>query len=349
VTVLALEHPHLAALLGDTTIARAFEAGAEVRAMLAFEAALARAEAAVGLIPADAAEPIARAAARFVPDHEVLSRGAARDGLIVPALVRVLKEAVGAPHDACVHKGATSQDVIDTGLTVRLKDVVATLHQRLVDLVGRLENAAAHAGDKPLMGRTRMQAALPITLAHRLRQWAAGLAEARDRLDELAPRLLVVQLGGAVGTRTDYGPQADEIERRIAADLGLGVASAPWHTNRARIVEFGDLLGRMAGAAGKIGQDVVLMAQNEMAEATLAVAGTSSVMGHKRNPVKAEVLVTLARFAAGLVGTLHQSLVHEGERSGTAWTLEWLVLPQLAVAAGASLRLTGEVLDETTF
>jgi 3-carboxy-cis,cis-muconate cycloisomerase len=349
-TVSAQDHPHLASLLGDPEVARHFSARAEVSAMLAFEAALARAQAAEGVVPAEAADAITEAAASLAVPDAVLAAGAARDGLIVPALVTALKAAVDPRHIAHVHRGATSQDVIDTGLMLRLATVTEILGSRLASLCRTLDDRIAVQGDRPLMGRTRMQVALPVTLGHRFGQWRAGFAEAAQRLGELTPRLGVVQLGGAVGTRAGYGAAADAIERRLAADLGLSVAEAgPWHTNRARLVEFGDVLGRITGAAGKLGQDVVLMAQNETGEARLLSAGGSSVMAHKRNPVKAEVMVTLARFAPGLVGTLHHALVHENERSGSAWTLEWLVLPQLAVTAGASLRLAAEVLAETEF
>ncbi len=348
-TVLALEHPQLGALLGDPETAALFSWPAELAAMLAFETALARAQAAVGAIPAEAADAIATTARDFVPDAAALSQGTARDGVVVPVFVRLLKDHVGAAHAASVHKGATSQDVADTALMVRLAAALRMFDRRLTALAAELDCRIAADGARPLMGRTRMQRALPVTLGHRLAQWASGLAEAHMMLRDVQARALVVQLGGAVGTRTDYGPDVDAIERRMAADLGLGVVGASWQSNRGRIVDVGNLCSRISGAAGKLGQDVVLMAQSELGEAELMVAGGSSAMAHKRNPVKAEVLVSLARFSAGLVGTLHQSLVHEQERSGAAWTLEWLVLPQLVVTAGASLRLTDEVLTETRF
>jgi 3-carboxy-cis,cis-muconate cycloisomerase len=349
-SIAALEHPHLAALLGDPEITGLLGADAEVRAMLAFEAALAEAQAAEGVIPVAAADAIATTTRSLPIDDGRLAAAAARDGLIAPELVRMLKAAVGPPHDASVHKGSTSQDVIDTALMVRLTPVVAVLRGRLSTLAARLGALKAEAGAREIMGRTRMQAALPIPLAHRLGQWRAGLLESEARLAELAPRLLVVQLGGAVGTGGADGPRADAIALRVAGSLGLRVPDdGPWQSNRARIVEFGALLGRIAGAAGKVGQDVVLMAQSEIGAATLLTGGGSSAMAHKRNPVKAEAVIALARHAGGLVGTLHQALIHEGERSGAAWTLEWLVLPDLLIAAGASLRLAGEILDETRF
>ncbi len=348
-TVLALEHPHLGALLGDPETAALFSWQAELAAMLAFEAALAQAQAAVGVIPGEAADAITAAARDFFPDTAALSEGTARDGVVVPVFVRLLKDRVGLPHAGSVHKGATSQDVADTALMIRLVDALRIFDRRLTTLVGELDRRIATDGSRPLMGRTRMQRALPVSLGHRFAQWQSGLGDAHAMLRDVRTRALALQLGGAVGTRADYGPDVDAIEQRMAADLGLGIAGASWQSNRGRIVDIGNLCARIAGNAGKIGQDVALMAQNEVGEAELLVAGGSSAMAHKRNPVKAEVLVSLARFAAGLVGTLHQALVHEQERSGAAWTLEWLILPQLVVTAGASLRLTGEVLTETRF
>jgi 3-carboxy-cis,cis-muconate cycloisomerase len=349
VTVLALEHPQLGALLGDPETAVLFSWPTECAALLAFETALARAQAASGVISGAAADAIATAAATFDPDPAALTSGTARDGVVVPTFVRLLKEAVGPAHAADVHKGGTSQDVADTALMLRLADALRIFDRRLVELMDELGRRIAADGARPLMGRTRMQRALPVTVGHRLSQWTAGFQDARAMLREVQTRTLVVQLGGAVGTRADYGAHVAAIERRMAADLGLGVAGASWQSTRSRIVDVGTLCTRISGAAGKLGQDVVLMAQTELGEAELLVAGGSSAMAHKRNPVKAEVLVSLARFSAGLVGTLHQALVHEQERSGAAWTLEWLVLPQLVVTAGASLRLTGEVLAETRF
>ena len=146
-----------------------------------------------------------------------------------------------------------------------------------------------------------------------------------------------MQLGGPVGTRTELGPEADAIAGHMARRLGLGPAR-PWHSQRDAIVELGSWLALVTGSLGKMGQDVALMVQNEVGTARLRGGGTSSAMAHKQNPVPAELLVALARFTAGLGGILNGALVHENERSGAAWTLEWLVLPQMTVASGAALR-----------
>jgi 3-carboxy-cis,cis-muconate cycloisomerase len=181
-----------------------------------------------------------------------------------------------------------------------------------------------------------MQQALPFTVADKIDTWIEPLERHREALQNLAPRLLVIQLGGPVGTRSELKDHGDAVADAMAEILGLGLAPS-WHSQRDRIGEFGAFLSLLAGTLGKIGQDIALMAQNEVGEVRLATGGGSSAMPHKSNPVPAEVLVTLARFNAGMLGTLHQALVHENERSGAAWTLEWMVLPQMVVSTAAAL------------
>ena len=336
-TFSAQDHPIGGALLGDAELGRFFSFEADLAAMLAFERELAGAQAALGLVPPEASAAIAAACDAFVPDIAGLAAGIARDGVIAPTLVARLRAAVGAPHEKHVHKGATSQDVIDTSLTLRLTGVCDLVDARLTALAATLDELTARDGEIPLMGRTRMQRALPIHARDKIRAWRAPLERHRQRLAALRPRLLVVQFGGAVGTRGGLEGMGDAVAAELARRLGLENAPC-WHVERDAIGEFAAWLSLVCGSLGKIGQDIVLMAQNEIGEVRLAGGGGSSAMPHKSNPVGAETLVTLARYAAGLAGTLHQGLVAENERSGAAWTLEWLTLPPLAGAAGAALR-----------
>ena len=336
-TVSPLDSPILSALLGDAEVAEFFSVEADVRAMLAFESALARAQASAGLIPAEAAGRIAGACDALSPDIARLAEGAARDGVVAPALVRQLRAQVGAPHEVHVHRGATSQDVIDTSLVLRLKPALVLLESRLAALIGALRALDVTQGAAKLMGRTRMQRALPIRAADKLRAWREPLERHGARLAELRPRLLVAQFGGAVGVRGDLDGKGVAIAAELARLLQLG-AGPCWHVERDGLSELASWCSLVSGALGKIGVDVALMAQNEIAEVKLADGGGSSAMPHKSNPVRAEVLVTLAQFNAALVGAQHHSLVQENERSGAAWTLEWLVLPQMIVATAAGLR-----------
>jgi 3-carboxy-cis,cis-muconate cycloisomerase len=336
--------PLLASLTGDDEIAPYFEAATDIAAMLRFEIALAEAEAEHGVIPADAAKAIAAKAQEFVADLASITRGVERDGMVVPDLIRQLRAHVGTQYGAHVHFGSTSQDVIDTAFLLRMKPVAAILAVRLRAIIGWLDNLSVAFGANPLMARTRMQAAIAVRVADRLRNWRQPVEHLAAQLDALTPQFFVLQFGGPAGTLDALGNKADAVAASLARRLDLGLPDGSWHAQRGRMVELANWLSLVTGALGKIGQDVVLMAQNELAEVSLTDTGGSSAMHHKKNPVKAEVLVTLARFNATQVAGLHHALVHEQERSGTAWTLEWILLPQMVMAAGASTRLAQSLL-----
>lgn len=342
------DHPLLSGLLGDAELARQFSAAAELEHLVAFEAALAQAEAEEGVIPAAAATAIVTACGSFAPDHESLAAATARDGVVVPELVRQLRETLAEPHRQYLHFGATSQDVIDTGLVLQLRPVLVLFEQRLQALLTGFEALRQRYGANPLLGRTRMQDALPITAAHRIESWSRPLAAYLQRLAELRPRLLVVQFGGPVGTLDGLDGKGEAVRRRLAAALDLD-DTPQWHSQRANLAEFASWVSLLCGSLGKFGADITLMGQNPVGEVRLAGGGTSSAMAHKSNPVRAEVLVALARYSATLLPAMHHALVHEQERSGAAWTLEWLTLPQLTTAAGSSLltaqHLLGQIAD----
>jgi len=340
-TVSPFDHPYLSGLLGDEEVAALFSAAAELEAMLAFEVTLAKAEAAEGIIPATAARAIENAAHRFSPDVASLREATARDGVVVPDLVRQLRAAVGEPHGRHVHFGATSQDVIDTGLMLRLARALPILEDRLDGLIGYLVGLSVRFDGRQLMGRTRMQPAIPIAVTDRLRSWRLPLERHVELLRVLTLEGLAAQFGGAAGTLEKLAGKGAEVRATLAAELGL--ADTPqWHSQRERMLELAGLLAAITGSLGKAGQDIALMADRG-GEIALAGGGTSSAMPHKQNPVAAEILVTLARFNAAQLGGMAQAMVHEQERSGAAWTLEWMILPQMVVACGASLRLADEL------
>jgi len=341
------DDPLLSGLLGDEEIAPQFSPEADFEELNYFEEALARAEAAEGLIPEAAAEAISLACAAFEPDTALVRQAAARDGVIVPEYVRQLRERIGPPHAEHLHFGVTSQDLIDTSLVRRLLPVVETFDVRLAAIVSSLDGLARRFGGNRLMGRTRTQDALAITVADRVVAWHGPLKRNRERLAQLKPRLLVLQFGGAAGTRDKLGAKGDAVARRLAEALGLSPAPA-WHSQRDNLAEFGAWLALVSGSLGKIGADVALMAQNAIGEVALAGAGGSSAMAHKANPVAAEVLVALARHNATLSAGMMQALVHEQERSGAAWTLEWLTLPQMVMTTGAGLRTALALLASVT-
>jgi 3-carboxy-cis,cis-muconate cycloisomerase len=343
-SVSALDHPYLGRLLGDPEIAVFFSAKADLDAMSAFEAALAEAEAGEGVIPVEAANAIRAGLARFQPDIAQLADGVAQDGVVIPDLVAQMRAFIGEPHGRSVHKGATSQDVIDTSLFLRLTKVAAVLDHRLEGTIGQIEALSRRLGDRDLMGHTRMQRARPISVAHKLAGWHDPLVRHRERLARMLPDAFAVQFGGAVGNRAELGDKARAVADRLADLLVLARAPRARHVERDGVADFAGWLSLVTGTLGKIGADVALMAQNEVAEVRLATGGKSSAMPDKSNPIPAEILVTFARFNATLLGGMHHSMVHENERSGAAWTLEWLLLPQMAVTTGAALRTASELL-----
>ncbi|HET9535471.1 MAG TPA: 3-carboxy-cis,cis-muconate cycloisomerase, partial [Mesorhizobium sp.] len=281
--------------------------------------------------------PIRDAISRFEPDIAALGNGAATDGVVVPELVRQLRAATGKPFGRYVHFGATSQDVIDTSLVLRLRSVCDMLARRLDAVDRSLFELGERFGARPLMGRTHMQAAIPITVADRIDAWRAPLLRHRDRLGRALQGLLSVQFGGSAGTLDKFGGKAAAVRAALAEELGL--ADTPqWHSQRDRIAEFAGVLSLITASLGKFGKDIALMAQAGD-ELGLVGGGSSSAMPHKQNPVFAELLVTFGLFNAGQLASVHTAMVHEQERSGAAWTLEWLVLPQMSVATGAALRI----------
>lgn len=335
----------LSALTGDPEIEELLSDRAQLAAMLAFERALAEASADCGFVSAEAASTIVAATGHFEPDWDDLRTGMARDGVVVPALVKQLKAGVSEEHRPALHKGATSQDVIDTALMLQVAKVLGVYETRLSSVLAGLEELAHLHGAAPLMAHTRMQVALPTTWGAKLASWGEPLQRHLRALTGMRRSLLVIQLGGPVGDRGSFEGFGDVIAAGMAKRLDLGLAT-PWQTQRDPIAALGNLLALIAGTLGKIGMDVALLAQNEVAALALEGGGGSSAMAHKSNPVNAEVLVALARQVAGLSGTLNQAMVHENERSGAAWTLEWLTLPQMLVSTGASLRLAQKLVEQ---
>lgn len=336
-TIAAFDHPLLSGLLGDDRMSALLGFDSELAAMLRFEAALAEAEAEHTVIPAAAASQIGNVCNTFRPHMSALREGLARDGVVVPALVAELRRAVGEPHAHWVHFGATSQDVIDTAFVLRALSCLSLLRERMSALGDAFNGMKAGFGSRRLMGRTRMQAAMPIRVADRVHAWSGPLPRNLERLDKALGDLRALQFGGAVGTLDVLGESAPAVRASLARRLGLDDAPQ-WHSQRDRVADLAGLLSQVTGSLGKFGQDVALMAQAG-GEIELAGGGTSSAMAHKQNPVDAEMLVALARFNATLVSGVHHALVHEQERSGAAWTLEWMTAPQMLMAAGASTRL----------
>lgn len=321
-------------LLHDPDIAAEFGAQAFVGRMLAFEAAWTQALHGAGVVSGPDAEAALAAINGFASD--TLGAGSDRDGMPVPALVAALKAGLAEGPARAVHTGATSQDVIDTAMVLTCLAVTDELTARLTRICAGLDTVKARFGDTPLHARTRMQVALPATAALRIDAWRRPLAGHLARVVALRAELACVQIGGPIGLRDTPHAHVTACAGQVGDALGLTLGPV-WHTDRSPFVAFGHWLMLVTGSLGKIGQDVALMAQQGVAEIALAGGGGSSAMAHKQNPVGAEALVTLARYVAGQQGILGQAMIHEQERSGAAWALEWLTVPAMAEAAGAAL------------
>lgn len=330
-------------LLGDSELAGLFSDEAEIAAMIAVERALARVEGRLGVIPADAAATLDERLATARVEPAALASGMARDGVAAPALVAALRRDLPVEAGAWLHWGFTSQDLADTALVLRLRPLLDAWERRLVALGANLAALAEAHLDTPCLARTRMQAASPTLFGLKVAQWLSPLLRHRQRLQDLRPRLLSIQCGGAAGNLAALGEKGAAVMQALAAELELSPA-APWHKARDRFEELAGLSAMIAGSLGTIGADLALMAQTEVGEIGFSGAGGSSTLPQKQNPVLAEILVTLARFVAGQSGLMHQAGIHAQERDGSAWTLETLTLPPLLVATGAALRRAGEAI-----
>lgn len=344
------DHPWHGGLFGDAEASAIWAPARQMTHMLAFEAAFSRALGEVGIIPKEVAEQVASQITAHAPDWDDLRAGMAQDGLIVPRLVAQLRAQIPLhpPNPKAIHSGATSQDLLDSALALTLQEFNALLETRLQALDSALDDLAARFGEAPLMGRTRMQAALPIKVRDRLRAWQTPLQNAQRNLRRMRPEIERLQLGGPVGTRASLAPHGDAIAADMAARLNLRDPGNAWHTTRDHIVEYGGLLSLISGALGKMGQDICLMAQQGLDEIALTNGGSSSAMAHKNNPILAELLVSLAAFNATQISGLHTALRHEQERSGAAWALEWMILPQMALSTARGLSAAQQICAEVT-
>ncbi|ARD12799.1 MULTISPECIES: 3-carboxy-cis,cis-muconate cycloisomerase [Pseudomonas] len=321
-----------------------------VQCMLDFEAALARAQARVGLIPPEVVADIELSCDARLFDFDALAIAIGSAGNSAIPLVKALGKQIAARSaeaERYVHMGATSQDVMDSGLILQLRRAIVLLERDLTLLADAMaEQAQRHAGT-PLAGRTWLQQATPVTLGMKIAGWLGAVTRHRQRLNEIKPRLLCLQFGGASGSLAALGDQAFSVAEALAGELQLALPEQPWHTQRDRLVEFAGLLGLIAGSLGKLGRDVSLLMQTEVGEVFEPSApgkGGSSTMPHKRNPVGAAVMISTATRAPGLVATMLAAMPQEHERSLGLWHAEWETLPELCCLVSGSLQQALQVL-----
>jgi 3-carboxy-cis,cis-muconate cycloisomerase len=318
-------------------------------AMLDAESALARAESRAGVITAEGAAAVAAACdASLYDPAELAVQGRAAANPAEP-LVRALRARIGDPHAAVVHRGATSQDIVDSAAMLVAQRALEIVD---VDLRAAADECAQLADlhrRTPMAARTLLQQAVPTTFGYKAAGWLVGLVEAGARLAAVAGSL-PAQLGGAAGTLAVLGDRGADVLQLYAEELGLREPALPWHTIRSPLAELAGALAGAAGAAAKIGADIVLLAQTEVGEVSEREAGGSSTMPHKRNPVGAVLSIACARHARANAGILLESVVQEHERAAGAWQAEWHALATAlaatgGAAAGVRRSLTGLEVD----
>jgi len=314
-----------------------------VDGFIQFERALAEALAEAGVVDHTLAAEAVEDIKSFKPDLTKTAESVVQDGLPVPDFVRQLKAHARPFALPAIHTGATSQDLIDTTVSLILRDANAQFEVQIAKVLSALDALNDTWGNATIMGRTRMQAALPISVSDRIATWRNPLASHIDRLKALRPQVEALQFGGPVGNRASLAPHGDAVATALAKTLNLSNPNRAWHATRESLTDYANWLSMVTGSLGKIGQDLALMAQQGVDEVRFSGGGTSSAMPHKQNPVRAELLVTLARYNATQLPAMHHALVHEQERSGSAWSLEWMILPAMVTATSTALRHAEEI------
>ncbi|HMC16644.1 MAG TPA: 3-carboxy-cis,cis-muconate cycloisomerase [Albitalea sp.] len=335
--------------LSTPEILAVFSQRAVLQAMLDFEAALARAQSAEGVIPAAAGPAIAALCEVGLLDGDAIVAASGRAGSLAIPLVKKLTEAV-AQRDAeaggYVHWGSTSQDVIDTALVLLSRRALALLDRDLARLTDALFGLADRHGDAPVLARTLMQPAQVVSFGFKLVGWIAPLVRARRRLHAAGRAALQLQLGGAVGTLAVMGDKGPAVARRVADALGLAQAPGAWHTQRDEIVSLACEVGVLVGSLGKIARDLALLAQaevGELAEPSGAGRGGSSAMPHKRNPVAAMVALASAQRVPQRIATLLAAMPQEHERGLGNWQAELAETAGLYIGAHGALKALADV------
>lgn len=331
-------------LFGDAEMAALFTDSAEARAMLLVEGALARVQGALGVIPAHAAAFIDRAAREVQIDPAALAVETARNGVPVPGLLAAFRKATEAPEPMrWLHWGATSQDIVDTALALRLRRVLDLWDARLAALIAALGQLAETHADLPTAARTYSQAATPSTFGAQVGSWGSPLLRHRDRLHGLRNDVLKVSLSGAAGTLSAMGEKGPQVRSALAESLGLSDPGASWHSVRDGIAALGTWMAGLCATLGKMGEDLILLTSTGLNEVRIVGAGGSSTMPQKQNPVGPSVLVALARQVIGLSATLTGAGLHRQARDGAAWFTEWLTLPQMCISTGRALAMAGDL------
>lgn len=300
---------------------------------LDIEAALALAEAELGIIPEDAARQIAAAARLELLDLDAVAAEIDRSGHSLVGLLRVFEGVCEGSSGQFIHYGATTQDIQDTGQSLEIRDVLDELDGQLRRIIGYLADHAEAQAETLALGRTHAQPALPIGFGLKIASWVDELMRHMDRLEQMRPRVLVAQLFGGAGTMAGFGPQGLELLERFSARLGLGTPAVGWHVARDRMIEFVSTLAMITGTLARIADEIRILSRPEFGEVEEAWRPGkvgSSTMPHKRNPERCEQVVVMARLAAAQVGAALAAMIGDHERDSRALRIEWAVVPDIS-------------------
>jgi 3-carboxy-cis,cis-muconate cycloisomerase len=318
-----------------------------VQKYLDFEAALARAEARLGIIPTEAAEEICRHCHAAEMDFAKLKTQTERIGYpvlpVVQQLVGLCRDGLG---EWC-HWGATTQDITDTATVMQMREALVLIERHIDGIAGALAALARKYRDTPMAGRSNLQQAVPITFGYKMATLLAAFARHRERLSELRSRVLVGEFGGAAGTLSSLGGRGLATQAELMKELKLGVPAIAWHTVRDCIAEVGCFLGLVTGTCGKIALDVKLLMQTEVEEVYEPFhegRGSSSTMPQKRNPISSVYITALVSVVRQQVAALLDAMVEDHERATGPWEIEWIVVPEIFCLTAGALAQTEFVL-----
>jgi 3-carboxy-cis,cis-muconate cycloisomerase len=334
-------------LYGSDAMRAVFDETAQTQRMLDVEAALAKVQAELGIIPKEAAIAIEQAARIENLRTDELAASARNVGYPVVGLVKGLSRAAGEA-GGWTHWGATTQDIMDSATVLQVRAGLALVRAELVAIVDALAAQAERHRHTVMAGRTHLQHALPVTFGLKCAIWAQPLLAHVERLDQLRPRVELVSFAGAAGTLASLGPQGIAVMEGLAAALGLGAPAAPWHVARDGVAEAVGFLGLVCGSLAKIATDIILLAQTEVAEVTepyVAGRGSSSTMPQKRNPIASEYILAAARTVQALVPVMQGAMAQDHERATGPWQAEMLALPQCFVLAHGALLHTRSIAE----
>jgi len=327
-------------MFGTPAMREVFDDAATVRRYVETEVALARVQGKLGVIPEAAARAIEARADAAAIDLDVLKAETEIVGYPILPLVHQLSKMCG-PEGEYLHWGATTQDIMDMATVLQIRDALVIIDRDLHELDEILDQMAERYRDAPMAGRTHLQHALPITFGYKAAVWLLMIRRHRQRLDQLRPRVLVGQFGGAAGTLASLGDQGLAVHAALMEDLGLEASPVTWHVARDGLAEAVQFLGLVTSSLGKIALDVMLMMTNELGEAFepfVKGRGASSTMPQKRNPISCELMWSASKTVRQHAGLALDAILQDFERATGPWHIEWSAIPEAFVLTAGSLH-----------